>query len=265
VPELPEVETVRRGLEPLVVGRRVLEADSHPSTKFLAAREVVGARLEGVDRRGKYLLLPLDDGRRLVAHLGMTGGFVPGSAPSADPYVRAWWRFDDGSHLSFRDVRRFGRLAVVDEDLSSLPTLAALGPEPFDPAFDDDHLWQALRRSSVRVKTQLLSQRPVAGVGNIYADEALWRAGVHPGTRRVSRPAAARLRQAIVDVLAEGIADGGTTLRDYRAVDGGEGEHQHRLDCYGRAGLGCRRCGAVLRRTVVDGRGTTHCPTCQRR
>ncbi|MEZ5139967.1 MAG: DNA-formamidopyrimidine glycosylase family protein, partial [Acidimicrobiales bacterium] len=135
MPELPEVETVRRGLAPLVVGRRVLEVDSHPSAKFVAARDVVGARIDGVGRRGKYLLLPLDDGRRLVAHLGMTGGFVHGREPHLDPYVRAWWRFDDGTHLSFRDVRRFGRLAVVGDDLSALPTLAALGPEPFDPAF----------------------------------------------------------------------------------------------------------------------------------
>lgn len=265
MPELPEVETVRRGLEPLVVGRRVLEADSHPSSKFTAAREVVGARIGRVDRRGKYLLLPLDDGRRLVVHLGMTGQLRRAEGDAVDPYVRAWWSLDDGSVLEFRDVRRFGRIAVVGDDVSALPTLAALGPEPFDEAFDDEHLWRALRRSNVRIKTQLLSQRPVAGVGNIYADEALWRAGVHPAARRISRPAAARLRQAIVDVLAEGIAHGGTTLRDYRTVEGTTGEHQHALDCYGRAGQPCRRCGTELRRSVVDARGTTHCPTCQRR
>jgi formamidopyrimidine-DNA glycosylase len=117
----------------------------------------------------------------------------------------------------------------------------------------------------VRVKTQLLSQRPVAGVGNIYADEALWRARVHPAVRTISRPAATRLHQAIVEVLTEGIAHGGTTLRDYRTVDGSEGDNQHRLDCYGRAGAPCRRCGAELRRSIVDARGTTSCPVCQRR
>ena len=265
VPELPEVETVRRGLVPVVVGRRVMEAGAHPSPKFSPAVEVVDATFRSVDRRGKYLLLGLDDGRRLVAHLGMTGQFRPAPGPSDDPHVRAWWTFDDRTTLEFRDVRRFGRLAVVGDDLSALPTLATLGPEPFDEAFDAEHLWRALRRSSVAVKTQLLSQRPVAGVGNIYADEALWRAGIHPGSRRTSRAAASRLRDAIVEVLAEGIANGGTTLRDYRSVEGATGANQHRLACYGRAGQPCPRCETTLQRSVVGARGTTHCPACQRR
>jgi len=267
VPELPEVETVRLGLVPVVVGRRIADADAHPSPKFQPAVEVVGATVTAVNRRGKYLLFGLDDDRRLVVHLGMTGQFaVRGVDDDVDErYVRAWWLLDDDRVLEFRDVRRFGRIAVVTDDLRTLPTLAALGPEPFDPAFTDAHLWSALRASQSRVKTQLLSQRVVAGIGNIYADEALWRAQVHPAARRISRPAAARLREAIVDVLDQGIANGGTTLRDYRTVDGGTGANQHRLDCYGRAGAACHRCGDALRRSVVDGRGTTHCPTCQRR
>ena len=236
------------------------------SAKFASAPEAIGTRIETVDRRGKYLLLALSDQRRLVVHLGMTGQLrVRDLRAAPDPYVRAWWAFDDGSVLELRDVRRFGRVAVVGADLSGLPTLAALGPEPFDPTFTDEHLWRAIRASSAQVKTQLLNQRVVAGVGNIYADEALWRAGVHPAARRLSRPAAARLHRAIVDVLTEGIEHGGTTLRDYRTVDGGSGENQHRLDCYGRGGEPCRRCGTELRRTVVDARGTTYCPACQRR
>ena len=266
VPELPEVETVRRGLEPLVSGRRIVDAGGHPSPKFRAAAEAIGATAVAVERRGKYLLLPLDDGRRLVIHLGMTGQLRlrPDHLP-VDPYIRAWWQLDDSRTLELRDVRRFGRVAVVDDDLTGLPTLAALGPEPFDPAFTPASLWTSIRASSARVKTQLLNQRVVAGVGNIYADEALWRAQVDPSARRLSRPAAERLHPAIVDVLLEGIEHGGTTLRDYRTVDGGSGENQHRLDCYGRAGEPCRRCGTVLRRTVVDARGTTSCPRCQRR
>jgi len=149
--------------------------------------------------------------------------------------------------------------------VSALPTLAALGPEPFDPAFTAASLRDAVNRSQTRVKTQLLGQRIVAGVGNIYADEALWRAQVHPASRRLTLPAAGRLRGAIIDVLAEGIDHGGTTLRDYRTVEGREGGNQHRLDCYGRAGLPCPRCGTELKRSVIDGRGTTHCPACQRR
>ncbi|MEZ5180146.1 MAG: bifunctional DNA-formamidopyrimidine glycosylase/DNA-(apurinic or apyrimidinic site) lyase [Acidimicrobiales bacterium] len=266
MPELPEVETVRRGLEPLLTGATLVDAGSHPSAKFTPALEARGAMVTGVGRRGKYLLTALDDGRRLVIHLGMTGQLrVDADADRPDPYDRAWWLLDDGRRLGFRDVRRFGRLAVVGDDLTALPTLAALGPEPFDEAFTPESLWQGLRRSRIRVKTQLLGQRVVAGVGNIYADEALWRAGIHPGARQVSRPAAARLHRAVVDVLAEGIEHGGTTLRDYRTVDGGEGENQHRLDCYGRSGLPCSRCGTTLRRAVVDARGTTWCPSCQRR
>lgn len=268
MPELPEVETVRRGLEPHLLGRQVIDAGSHPSDRFASATSAIGGRVVSVDRRGKYLIVPLHDERRLVLHLGMTGQLRMRRDGLVDPYGRAWWELDDGSTLELRDVRRFGRVAVLTGTAGEhdhLPTLARLGPEPFDPAFDGEALWLALRRSTSRVKTQLLGQRVVAGIGNIYADEALWRAGIHPGSRRISRPAATRLHRAIVDVLTEGIAHGGTTLRDYRMVDGGIGANQHRLDCYGRAGATCRRCVAVLRRSVVDGRGTTHCPTCQRR
>jgi formamidopyrimidine-DNA glycosylase len=220
----------------------------------------------GVDRRGKYLVLPLDDGRRLIIHLGMTGQLRVDPPPgAADPYDRAWWHLDDGARLALRDVRRFGRVAVIGSDASALPTLAAIGPEPFDPAFTPEVLWANLRRRSVRVKTNLLSQRPVAGVGNIYADEALWRAGIHPAARAISRPAAARLHAALLEVLTAGIEHGGTTLRDYRGVDGSTGSNQLHLACYGRAGQPCPRCGATFRRSVVDGRGTTHCPLCQRR
>jgi formamidopyrimidine-DNA glycosylase len=265
VPELPEVETVRRQLAPLVTGRRVVEAWGHPSPKFSGAVHASGARIEGVGRRGKYLVVPLDDGHELVVHLGMTGQLRlrPGEL---DPYVRAWWALDDGRVLELRDVRRFGRIGVVPAgQYASLPTLAAQGPEPWDAALDDGGLWRALRRSRARIKTQLLSQRPLAGVGNIYADEALWRAGVHPARRSVTRAEAERLLVALREVLEQGIANGGTTLRDYRTVDGGTGRNQLELGCYGRAGEACLRCGTELRRSVIDARGTTHCPSCQPR
>jgi formamidopyrimidine-DNA glycosylase len=184
MPELPEVETVRRQLEPLVVGHRIVEAWGHPSPKFSSAVEAAGPVIETAGRRGKYLLLGLDDGRELVVHLGMTGQLRLRPDGDVDPYVRAWWAFEDGRVLELRDVRRFGRVGVVPAgEHGALPTLAAQGPEPWDPALDDGGLWQRLRRSKVRIKTQLLSQRPLAGVGNIYADEALWRAGIHPARR----------------------------------------------------------------------------------
>lgn len=272
MPELPEVETIRRQLEPRVVGREVRAAGGHPSAKFAGAVEAAGAGIESVGRRGKYLLVGLDDDRELVVHLGMTGRLqLVADDAAPDPYVRAWWLLAgrDGApdeRLELHDVRRFGRVAVVPRgDHGALPTLAALGPEPFDDDFTGRHLWRALRASTAQVKTQLLSQRPVAGVGNIYADEALWRAGIHPSARSVSAARAEALRDEIVEVLTRAIERGGTTLRDYRTVEGATGTNQLHLECYGRAGEPCVRCGTTLRRTVVDGRGTTHCPGCQPR
>ena len=191
-------------------------------------------------RRGKYLLLGLDDERELVVHLGMTGQLRvrPGEL---DPYVRAWWALDDGRVLELRDVRRFGRVGVVPVgEYASLPTLAAQGPEPWDVALDDGGLWRNLKRSHVRIKTQLLSQRPLAGVGNIYADEGLWRAGIHPARRTITRREAAALLVELRAVLEQGIANGGTTLRDYRTVEGEPGRNQLELGCYGRAGRAVR-------------------------
>jgi len=263
VPELPEVESVRRQLEPLVVGRAITEGWGHASGKFSTAPLAAGAAIVDVNRRGKYLLLELDDSRELIVHLGMTGQLRlrPGEL---DPYVRAWWALDDGGVLELRDVRRFGRVAVVSAgEWGAMPTLAAQGPEPWDPALDDGGLWRNLKRSRAHLKTQLLSQRPVAGVGNIYADEALWRAGVHPARRSITRAQAERLLIELRTVLERGIANGGTTLRDYRTPDGQPGRNQLELACYGRAGEPCRRCGTALRRTVIDARGTTFCPTCQ--
>lgn len=263
MPELPEVETIRRQLEPLVRGRAVTDAWAHPSDKFTPAIGVRGATFTRLARRGKFLLFGVDDGRELVVHLGMTGTLST-DHPTDDPYVRARWTFDDGSELTFRDVRRFGRLRLVERGRYE-GTLAVLGPEPFDPAFTPEHLWRALRASRRAVKTQLLSQRPVAGVGNIYADEALWRAGIHPGRTRVSRRKAAVLRDAIVEVLQAGIDHGGTTLRDYVTPSGRSGDYQTQLRCYGRSGKPCLRCGEVLRHRIIDGRSTTWCPTCQPR
>ncbi|MGE3620222.1 MAG: bifunctional DNA-formamidopyrimidine glycosylase/DNA-(apurinic or apyrimidinic site) lyase [Acidimicrobiia bacterium] len=265
MPELPEVETVRRQLEPLVVGRRLVEGWGFASPKFAAAPDAVGPSVEAIGRRGKYLLVGLDDGRELVLHLGMTGRLaVRPAGADHDPYVRAWWALDDGNVLALRDVRRFGRLAVVAAgDYASLPTLARQGPDPWDPVLDGDGFWRRTRASRARVKTQLLSQRPLAGVGNIYADEALWAARVHPARRSLTRSEAVTLLGEVRAALARGLANDGTTLRDYRRPDGGEGRNQHHLACYGRAGLPCLRCGTALRRAVYDGRGTTFCRACQ--
>lgn len=270
MPELPEVETVRRQLEPLIVGARIVESEAHPSAKFSQATLATGYRVEGIDRRGKYLLIGLGDGMamapsmELIVHLGMTGGVhVVDSIPD-DPYLRAWWSLRDGRFMMFRDVRRFGRLAVVPTgEYSSLPTLHALGPEPFDPALDGRSFHAALARSRRHVKTSLLSQRPVAGVGNIYADEALWRSRINPAARRVGPDRSERLLAAIREVLSEALANNGTTLRDYRTPAGDSGNNQEFLDCYGRGGQPCRSCGSTLSTRQLDQRTTTWCPTCQ--
>jgi formamidopyrimidine-DNA glycosylase len=265
VPELPEVETIRRQLAPIVVGRIVVSAWSHPSAKFVPATEVVGAEIERIDRRGKFLLFGLDDDREMVVHLGMTGQLLPGDAVAADdPYLRARWTFDDGSALGYRDVRRFGRIRVVRRGHYE-GTLASLGPEPFSDQFTAAHLQRAVRASNRYVKTQLLSQRPVAGVGNIYADEACWLAGVHPAARTPTRRQAAALHAALVEVLRQGVDNGGTTLRDYVDADGAAGANQHHLRCYGRGGEPCERCGEPLRSAVLDARTTTWCAVCQPR
>jgi formamidopyrimidine-DNA glycosylase len=267
VPELPEVETIRRQLAPAISGRTIVAAEAHPSPKFARAVDATSHTFIGVGRRGKYLIARLNRDRELIVHLGMTGSLrIADPNADLDPYVRATWTLDDGSLLEFRDIRRFGRIAVLPAgEYRALPTLHALGPEPLSDEFDARAFHAALRASNRAVKTQLMSQRPVAGIGNIYADEALWRAGVHPAARRTTRPQSERLHGALRAVLTDALERGGTTLRDYRTFDGDTGTNQHHLECYGRAGLPCLRCGAPLRRTVIDQRSATWCPNCQRR
>ena len=224
-------------------------------------------------------LVPSDPGatgtgrRQLVVHLGMTGRLAVlddesqlRAQASRFGHLRARWDLEDGRVLAFDDVRRFGRLAVVEFGRhDELPTLAALGPEPFDAAFTPEHLRAEVNSRRRAVKTLLLSQRVVAGVGNIYADEALWRAGVHPGARRLTVAQSQRLRDTVRDVLQAGVDNGGTTLRNYRDAEGGSGTNQRHLDCYGRHGEPCARCGETLRRSVIDARTTSYCPECQRK
>ena len=266
MPELPEVETIRRQLAPRIEGRSVVDAGAFPSDKFTPATDVIGQRFGSPRRRGKYLLVPTDDGRELVIHLGMTGQLLATAQEPdlAAPHLRAWWQLDLG-WLSFVDIRRFGRLRVVPQgDYSDIPTLHNAGPEPWDPALTAETLARSISSSKRPLKTQLLSQRPIAGVGNIYADEALWDAGIHPRATRLGVERAAKLLKAIQRALEAGLADGGTTLSDYRTVEGDSGNHQNHLAAYGRADLPCLRCNTPLRSTVIDARTSTYCPRCQR-
>lgn len=247
--------------------------------KYARLNEAEGLRIAAVGRRGKFLLAPLlrpnGTGRpgaedlELVLHLGMTG-VITGSRPegAAAGHVRVMLHLDGGEQrtLYFVDPRRFGRLLVVTAgEYGTLPTLAALGPEPLSEEFTTSGFLAALARSSMPIKTYVLSQRPVAGVGNIYADEALWRARINPLTpaSQIGAAQARALRGAIRDVLAASIEAHGTTLNDYRTVAGEAGSFATLLDVYGHAGEACRRCGTRLRRVVVGQRGTVFCPHCQ--
>jgi formamidopyrimidine-DNA glycosylase len=280
VPELPEVESVRRQLVPRLTGRRIDAVwwDPHPHARFHDVDRLTGRRIAQVGRRGKFLICPLDagpDGRslELVLHLGMTGSLrvtstaAAGSDPDAGlTHVRARLDLDDGRTLRFRDPRRFGRLSVVADQAYQevVPTLASLGPEPLSESFTVAGFAAALATTRAPVKARLLDQRLVAGVGNIYADEALWRARIHPASRRVGRERAAALHEAIVTILTAAIEREGTTFRDYQMVNGQSGRYATFLAAYGQHGRPCRRCGTILRRTVIAQRGTTYCPRCQR-
>lgn len=280
MPELPEVESVRRQLAPELTGRVIDDvwSDGHAAQRFSNVADAAGRRIDDVRRRGKYLLLPATselpggggagglDRAELVLHLGMTGSFRFADQPAHPDldHVRAWFALDDGRYLLFNDPRRFGRVSVVPAgEHDSIPTLAALGPEPLGDDFTVSRFADDLQATTATVKAALLNQRLVAGVGNIYADESLWRARIHPRSRRVGPERAARLHTAIVEVIAGAVEREGTTFRDYQMVNGESGRNVDFLDAYGRAGLPCTRCGTELRGTTVAQRGTTYCPGCQ--
>ena len=274
VPELPEVETVRRRLEPVLVGRtfeRVTIFDPRvvrPLDPERVAAELAGERVAAVDRRGKYLIFRFESGRVLLIHLRMTGSLrhAPAGELGDDPHRRAVVTLDDGSDVAYRDVRRFGTWLLLDPG-EEVPYLAErLGGEPFDAAFTPAALAARLRSRRAPLKAALLDQRSLAGMGNIYADEALWRARLHP-----LRPAGSldanetrRLHRAVRAALAAGIARQGASLRDYATPDGGRGRMQLEFRVYGRTGEPCDRCGTAIEKTRVAGRGTWYCPGCQR-
>jgi formamidopyrimidine-DNA glycosylase len=278
VPELPEVETVRQGLAKWVTGRRIATVEvRHPRAvrRHLAGAADFSAVLAGrtvvdVRRRGKYLWLPLDSGDAILGHLGMSGQLVlqPAGAPD-ETHLRIRFAFGDGGpQLRFVDQRTFGGLAV-SEGGGVLPMeLAHIARDPMDPAFSDADFIAAIRRKRTGVKRALLDQSLISGVGNIYADEALWRARLHGArpTERLTRPAARRLLGHVRDVLGEAIAQGGTSFDAlYVNVNGESGYFDRSLNVYGREGLPCRRCGTPIRREPFMNRSSFSCPRCQPR
>ena len=260
---------MRRELEPWLTKRTILKAervDAPAGPKYADLERAAGQRIEAVDRRGKFLVLPLSGGDDLIVHLGMTGIIAP---TPFEKHVRARLRLDHAEQptLYFQDVRRFGRFLVVPSgDYSSLPTLHAMGPEPLTGDFNDKQFAAALKKSSTAVKTYLLSQKPVSGVGNIYADEALWGAKIHPLTpaNKVPKRQIPLLVAMIKDVLEASIRVQGTTLRDYRTVNGEVGAYLEELNAYAQTEAPCPRCGTPISKIVVAGRGTHFCKKCQK-
>jgi formamidopyrimidine-DNA glycosylase len=275
LPELPEVETVRAGLEPHLTGRRFDDVEildsrlTRPLEPAEVAAELRGERVAAVERRGKYLVVRFESRRALLIHLRMTGSVLHGrgvSSATDDPHRRAVVKLDDGSDVVYRDVRRFGTWLLLEPAEVPRYLDARLGEEPLGRGFTGQELARRLggrRRTSL--KAALLDQRTVAGLGNIYVDEALWRARLHPLRPAAGLDAAevARLHRAIRRSLEVGIARQGATLRDYRTADGERGEMQDEFRVYGRDGEPCPRCGTPIEKIRVAGRGTWYCPVCQ--
>jgi len=279
MPELPEVETVRKGIASRAVGRRIerVEVGRERTVRRFGREALIdgltGTVITAANRHGKYLLCPLDSGEQMMIHLRMSGRmlFAPvGSERPPHTHVvlhLAPLGSEEPCELRFVDPRTFGEVLVFDpaNAAEQVPELTRLGPDPLVDEVTPDVLASRLRGKRGNMKATLLDQSVVAGIGNIYADEALWDAGIHPRARRLTRPAATRLVESLRAVLRAGIDAGGTTLRDYRDAGGGSGSFQFQLRCYGRAGEPCERCGSLLRRTTIDARSTTWCPSCQRR
>jgi formamidopyrimidine-DNA glycosylase len=274
MPELPEVEMVRRRLAPVLEGQRFDSVEisdarlTRPLPPEEVAHELAGERVTQVDRRGKYLILRFDSGRALLVHLRMTGSLrhaASGELPD-DPYRRAVVELDNGTDVAYRDVRRFGTWLLLEPEDVEAYIDARVGPEPLGAGYRSRDLAARLEGRRAPIKAAILDQRTVAGVGNIYADEALWRARIHPlrPAAGLDRDEVQALYRSMRKALEHGIARQGSTLRDYRLPDGESGTMQDEFKVYGRGGEPCERCGTPIDKIRVAGRGTWYCPTCQR-
>jgi len=271
MPELPEVETTRRGVEPYVCGVRVLALHVYeprlrwPVEPGLPSR-VAGTRIVAVTRRAKYLLFQLDSGESLILHLGMSGSLrvLEADTPRLK-HDHIDVALESGKVLRFNDPRRFGSLHGISGNTCEHPLLRHLGPEPLENGFDEAYLWQATRGRKVSIKLLIMNAQIVVGVGNIYASEALFKAGVRPSrqAKGLSRGEIRKLVVAIKEILAMAVKVGGTTLRDYVGADGKPGYFRQKLFVYERAGEPCRDCGELIRHRVLGQRSTYWCHRCQ--
>lgn len=268
MPELPEVETIARDLAPRVTGRRILGVSFHRKPPVFEAaslppKTLVGRTIRGVGRAGKFVLFDLGDDLNLAVHLRMTGSLLVRRGNKPLPRTRAVLKLSGDLRIVFADIRKFGRMRIFRGDPQSV---LGLGPEPFAKELDERAFGDLLRGRKTRVKTWLLDQRRIAGVGNIYACESLYLAGIRP-TARVGKLTAHQrgaLLSSLRRVLRKAIQHRGSSVDDYVDAEGKEGEFQNQLSVYGRAGMSCRRCGTPIRRIVLAQRGTFYCPVCQR-
>lgn len=275
MPEMPEVEIIRRNLVDQLKTRKISNMQvllprliKWPAPVTFQAM-AIGKAITDMKRRGKYLLMELDNGVIIVIHLRMTGRLCyVADCAARDPYTRIIFCLDNGAELHYADTRTLGTLyALRQNEVWRVSGLANMGPEPLSDEFTALYLQKLLKKSKAKIKSILLNQKYIGGLGNIYVDESLILAGIHPEREGGSlRPdEIERLRAAVNRVIADGIDDGGTTFRDYRDGNGGKGRHQQHLLAYGRGGLPCLKCGGVIEKIVVGGRGTHYCPNCQRR
>ena len=283
MPELPEVETVRRGLAPVMEGAKIAQADvNRPNLRWPfpenMSDRLTGARVERLRRRSKYILADLDTGESLLIHLGMSGRMLISGAklgqfahdhPPAEKHDHVVFHMDNGARVTFNDPRRFGAMDLLETKTAEAhKLLAVIGPEPLGNAFDESYLVSALKDKASPIKSALLDQRIVAGLGNIYVCETLYRAGISPLRKagQLSKPRVRSLVPIIRQVLNEAIEAGGSSLKDFRQADGDLGYFQHSFDVYGREGEPCRspECTSHIKRVVQSGRSSFYCARCQR-
>lgn len=283
MPELPEVETVRRGLAPVMEGVRIMKADvNRPDLRWPfpdhMSERLTGARVERLRRRSKYIIADLDTGESLLVHLGMSGRMLISGAklgnfthdhPAPEKHDHVVFHMENGSRITFNDPRRFGAMDLLDTKTADAhKLLSSIGPEPLGNSFDEAYIAEALKNKKSPIKTALLDQRVVAGLGNIYVCETLYRARISPkrSADKISKARLAALVPIIRQVLSEAIEAGGSSLKDFRQADGDLGYFQHSFDVYAREGEPCRTpdCGGTITRAVQSGRSSFYCPNCQR-
>ena len=273
MPELPEVEQVRKTLIPHIVGKTIKQVEvglprmiQYPTaTEFI--KKVAGKKIISIDRRGKYLRINLAGDMYILAHLRMTGALLAVSKKDPEPpYAHVKFELTGEENLWFTDIRTFGTLYLIDHDDKVIEGYATLGPEPMEKALTGEYLAQACKKKTGAIKAVILDQKIIAGLGNIYADEALFGAGILPTrpANSLTREEYAKLVKSINTVIAQGIKNHGTTFRNYQDADGKQGTNVLYLNVYGRKGEKCKKCGTILEHCKVVGRGSVYCPHCQK-